>query len=169
MFVTTKYLHGEEDGGRLVTPDQLVEMQSRGVTIGAHSHSHRGLTTLAETERRDEISSCKRLLEALLGKEVKWFAYPGGAFNRQVAEEVRDAGFLGAVSTLGPARNTRDSLYWLFREVPPTDTPTLRDRILRSRLGRKALELRTRQLLGRALDSPFPSGVREKDILGRYE
>jgi peptidoglycan/xylan/chitin deacetylase (PgdA/CDA1 family) len=49
-----------------------------GHTIGAHSMSHRRLSSLDEAGRLREIVTPGQILEKRLGVSVKWFAYPFG-------------------------------------------------------------------------------------------
>src|ERR1700682_3424015 len=96
---------------------QLQELLAAGMTIGGHTRTHRDLTKLALEQAREEIVGCKNDLEEALGVEVQFFAYPGGAFNRDVARLTQEAGYAAACSVLGPAHNDRSSLFWLYRDV----------------------------------------------------
>jgi peptidoglycan/xylan/chitin deacetylase (PgdA/CDA1 family) len=49
-----------------------------GHTIGAHTLSHRRLTSLDEADRFREIVTPRQILERRIGVPVKWFAYPFG-------------------------------------------------------------------------------------------
>jgi len=72
------------------------------IEIGAHTRSHQLLSASSETEQRDEILGSKEALERLTGQDVRSFAYPYGgldAFSRTSERLVREAGFLGALTT----------------------------------------------------------------------
>jgi peptidoglycan/xylan/chitin deacetylase (PgdA/CDA1 family) len=74
---------------------QILELDSHGVEFGSHSASHRRLTSLRREERAREIGGSKEALEQLLGHEVRFFCYPHGDHNKEVCDEVRDAGYAG--------------------------------------------------------------------------
>lgn len=77
--------------------------------VGAHSLNHLNLTKVSIKKAREEISGSKNYLEELLGREVKMFCYPGGYYNSEVKNQVKEAGFLGARTTkewsFGPAKD----------------------------------------------------------------
>lgn len=64
--------------------------------VGAHTVTHRHLTTLTDADAREEIVSSKRILEAGIGTEVRSFCYPAGKYHARHARMVRDAGFTSA-------------------------------------------------------------------------
>lgn len=79
--------------------DDVREMDTHGVTIGAHSVNHTCLRDLAEAECFWEIKQSKQRLEKELGHSVSFFAYPYGAhdyFERDTIRIVAAAGFRNA-------------------------------------------------------------------------
>ena len=66
--------------------------------IGGHTATHPSLPTLTPAEQQEEIISGSRFLEATLGKQIRSFAYPFGAFEQTTREIVMAAGFECAVS-----------------------------------------------------------------------
>ena len=117
FFVTSAHLYTGTDDTKKMNLLQMKNLLQAGMTIGGHTRTHRNLTKLPLPEARAEITGCKADLEQALSVEVDFFAYPGGAFNRQVSEAVRETGFTAACSVLSPAVNTINSLFWLFRSV----------------------------------------------------
>lgn len=89
------------DTSRLMTWDEIVELESMGMTIGAHTMTHARLAHLDRIAQEHEIAECKAVLEDALGHEVTAFAYPFGsaadydAISREVA---MTAGFDVALS-----------------------------------------------------------------------
>jgi peptidoglycan/xylan/chitin deacetylase (PgdA/CDA1 family) len=62
-----------------LTLDQLRALAADPfVEIGSHSVTHRPLSQLSFTEARHEIVESRRVLEHLLGREVRHFCYPYG-------------------------------------------------------------------------------------------
>lgn len=56
----------------------LIRLQEQGVTLGAHSLTHRSLPTLAPHEVEDEVQGCASQIEAHSGRRPATFAYPYG-------------------------------------------------------------------------------------------
>jgi peptidoglycan/xylan/chitin deacetylase (PgdA/CDA1 family) len=102
FFVVTGLL-----GGSLATSygnihfmgsNEIYELSSLGHEVGAHSVSHLKLTKVPLERARKEIEESKHFLEDLIGKEVISFAYPKGAWNETLKEEIRRQGFRYAVT-----------------------------------------------------------------------
>jgi len=64
--------------------------------IGAHTLSHVKLTSISISEAKREIVSNKKMLEEIIGKKVKMFAYPQGRYNEEVINLVKILDFYGA-------------------------------------------------------------------------
>jgi len=121
MFVYIQYVGS---GGKSISWDQLAEMRDAGVEIGCHSYTHQSLKgkgalltkQAAEEIKRigyepwlhKEIIDSKKLLENRLGIKVSTFAYPGGIYNEQAREVIKQAGYEAAFVTYGQ-RNTFSS------------------------------------------------------------
>ena len=89
------------EASRLMTWDQIRELESIGVSIGAHTMTHARLSTLSETQQREEIADCATLMAERLGHPIEAFAYPFGSaadYNERSVSLVRDAGFAYACS-----------------------------------------------------------------------
>jgi peptidoglycan/xylan/chitin deacetylase (PgdA/CDA1 family) len=63
---------------RLMTWDEVAALSAAGHVIGAHSMTHRRLTTLSGDDLRTEIFDSGVKLEGRLDVPVGWFAYPFG-------------------------------------------------------------------------------------------
>jgi peptidoglycan/xylan/chitin deacetylase (PgdA/CDA1 family) len=96
----------------MFTP-QLLEIARSGlVEIGAHTMTHLYLKGGHLDKVKEEVTSSKRALEALLHYPVVSFAYPYGAFDQQAIDVVHASGFWTAVSTLpGDDENQKDRLF----------------------------------------------------------
>lgn len=106
----------------MMTSDQVRAMDRAGMTIGAHTMTHPILANLSLDEARTEIVGSKRRLEALIGEDVKLFAYPNGRpgkdYTARDAELVKAAGFAAAVSTSPGAAGAGSDLFQLPRFTP---------------------------------------------------
>ena len=66
------------------------DMQRAGMAIGGHTHAHRPLSTLSESELLQDLTSCRHLLDANLESRAGWpFCYPYGKKNTFTAETIR--------------------------------------------------------------------------------
>jgi peptidoglycan/xylan/chitin deacetylase (PgdA/CDA1 family) len=107
----------------LMLSAQMVRtLQASNVEIGAHTVSHPILTSLEDADAMAEIAGSKRALEAILGRPVRYFAYPNGKagldFNERHMAMVRDAGFAAAFSTAAGAVTALDDRFALPRSRP---------------------------------------------------
>ncbi|MGB1262257.1 MAG: polysaccharide deacetylase family protein [Cognaticolwellia sp.] len=69
----------------------LAEMESAGMTIGAHSHSHRIFSSLNAEELSHELSYAKMLLEEKLANKILSISYPVGnasTYNKEMFDEI---------------------------------------------------------------------------------
>jgi peptidoglycan/xylan/chitin deacetylase (PgdA/CDA1 family) len=85
VFVPTAFIgatnafdEGDQPPVRICHWDELRELVHHGVSIQAHSASHRRFTDLAPSDIRRELQCCKEVLEDRLGHRVEAFAYPFG-------------------------------------------------------------------------------------------
>ena len=86
IFVVTDFL----DTPGYITTEQLVEMSRDPlVTIGSHGITHTTLTELSDAEAKREITDSKKLLEDMLGQEVRLFSYSHGEFNKKILRHAR--------------------------------------------------------------------------------
>jgi peptidoglycan/xylan/chitin deacetylase (PgdA/CDA1 family)/glycosyltransferase involved in cell wall biosynthesis len=83
---------------RLLTIEQVREMQKHGVLFGSHTLTHPFLPALPDLELRREVQDSKARLEDLLGSEVAYFAYPYGGIDLRVRAAVGEAGYRLAFS-----------------------------------------------------------------------
>lgn len=118
IFVTPSFVNKEG----FITRKHLLELnQDPLCTIGAHTMTHPMLRE--EQNSKWEIEQSKKELEALLGKTVKYFAYPFGryeAVSSSVIKEVEEAGFECAFCTVNApiTEVSSHSLFFLPRVVP---------------------------------------------------
>ena len=78
---------------------QAKEMQDSGlVNIESHTHNHHALTDLTAEQCRAELAQSKKEIEEKLGKPCEFVAYPTGTYDLQIAELVKEEGYLGGFS-----------------------------------------------------------------------
>lgn len=83
-----------------LTENELINLESEGLTMGAHTVSHANLPVLAESEVRSELLESRRWLEQRTSRYVDWLAYPYGHFDDRVARVAGEL-FEGAVRVDG--------------------------------------------------------------------
>ena len=84
---------------RVMTANELRQLEANGIRIGAHTMSHPRLSGIAATDATREIRDSKAALEAILGHPVPHFAYPFGErgdFDASCEAAAQAAGFLAA-------------------------------------------------------------------------
>jgi peptidoglycan/xylan/chitin deacetylase (PgdA/CDA1 family) len=72
-----------------MTWDQAREMQSAGMDIGSHTHSHPILSHVSSDVQRAELVDSKHMLEAELQAPITAIAYPVGKASSYTAETCR--------------------------------------------------------------------------------
>lgn len=75
----------------------LQALDTAGMLIGAHTHTHRNLRHLSPKERHKELCKSRAILEEALGKEVLTMSYPYGlpgyAVDTMVSRASLEAGY----------------------------------------------------------------------------
>jgi peptidoglycan/xylan/chitin deacetylase (PgdA/CDA1 family) len=86
---------------KMLSWNEIKEMSQNGITIGAHTLTHRDLMNMDLEEIRKEIFRSKEEIERQIGKRVDYFAYPFGRYNDETLKLVRTLGFRGAFGGIG--------------------------------------------------------------------
>jgi len=96
---------------RLLDWRRIVEMADAGIVFGSHTRTHPRLTECTPDQLRAEVLDAKKIIEDHLGREVKHFCYPFGAYDERVVDAVREAGYATACTTRrGVVRQGADPL-----------------------------------------------------------
>lgn len=98
--------------------DQIKEMKTHSITIGAHTKSHPILTLLPHFKMEEEIKESKKVLEEHIGVISRTFSYPNGQlgdFNEETKKVVLESRFVAALSTLPGTNQKTDDLFSLKR------------------------------------------------------
>lgn len=95
------------------------DMQRAGMSIGGHTHAHRPLSALSGSEQLQDLTNCRRLLDANLDSSAGWpFCYPYGKKTTFTAETVRvlkELGFQCAFTTESGANTPGVDLFAINR------------------------------------------------------
>ncbi|MBI5360377.1 MAG: polysaccharide deacetylase family protein [Planctomycetes bacterium] len=120
MFIATEHvgktdwnhkLHGIMDWA------EIKRLHLSGVTIGAHTKTHRVLTELAPADMRAEVEESKKIIEDRIDAPVKYFAYPKGVYNEEAVKAVQNAGYTAAFGTKKGRKLNKEHLFEI-RRIP---------------------------------------------------
>jgi len=153
-FFVVSGLWREVSQTRRMAREHLLELIHGGMTIGSHTQTHCILPRVDLKTSAAEMSGSRADLESLLGHPVRFLAYPGGRFNRGIANAAAECGFEAACSIVGGGANTPDCRMWLYRDTVSAGLNTLRDRIMLSPVIRRVVAGRARLRIKRQLGSP---------------
>jgi peptidoglycan/xylan/chitin deacetylase (PgdA/CDA1 family) len=102
-FGATAYIISDRLGGtnewdegpvwQLMTGDQVRELAAAGIEIGSHAATHMRLAGATPAQLTAEISESRTSLGAMLGTEIRGFAFPYGSMDAASRQAVRDAGY----------------------------------------------------------------------------
>lgn len=101
---------------KILSKDMIIELSRLGVEIGAHTVDHVKLTQIETTKLIGQVRGSKDKIEQFLGKNIDSFAYPHGAFNKQIAEVVEETGFTNALTCINNYAETAESMFQIPRK-----------------------------------------------------
>lgn len=83
------------------TWEELNEMQSQGIEIGGHTHTHPSLGQVDADQLHLEIAHCKSLMDEYLGVLDRDFCYPNGQptdYSDEAKTKLKEFGFRSSVT-----------------------------------------------------------------------
>ena len=112
VFMITSML---DTGNSYLNSEQIKEMDKNGIAIEAHTVNHPKLDGLIYSEQLKELKDSKDALEKILGREMKYFAYPYGKFNNDTFKAVEEVGYKMAFHMNGGISQISNGIYKLHR------------------------------------------------------
>ena len=85
-----------------MTADELLEVEKMGITVESHGHSHIDFSRVSEEEATADLARSIDILQDILGRRPRYFAYPWGRNSERARELVAQAGFEAAWSIEQP-------------------------------------------------------------------
>lgn len=76
-----------------ISEEQIAKLDKKGYEILSHTVSHPRLTGLNEIKLKTELAESKRTLERIVGHSILGISYPYGAYDDNVCQATRDAGY----------------------------------------------------------------------------
>lgn len=98
-----------------LTSSELKELDENNISIESHTVTHSKLQELSYDKQLKELEHSKETLEKLLGKEIKYAAYPYGSHNKDTVKAAKDAGYVMAFTTDGRWSGKEDGILTLDR------------------------------------------------------
>ena len=113
LFVTTNTI--SPNNKNYLNWDEIRYLKNQGVTIGAHSHSHRHLPELTIDELKKEIEDSNKVFLKELGEIPLLFAYPYGEVNKKIIELLKKYKFKVGFGQHSGVINETSNMYYLPR------------------------------------------------------
>jgi peptidoglycan/xylan/chitin deacetylase (PgdA/CDA1 family) len=173
FFVTTAYMgtrrhfEWDRDIGALpnLTWDDVREMDRMGFEIGSHTLSHPNLAAIPPHRVRHELGESKEKIEAEIGRQVRWLAYPFGGkadFPSDGLQIAREVGYQGCLSAYGGFVYPGESTELLPRETITPDSPLFLETRLRTGISWSGRWGRLARGVDRLATIPAPSQPNQK-------
>ena len=122
VFIPVDFVDGHADWDRefgepakIMSWDQIIELQGQGVNFGSHSCGHRRMSTMSETEALEDAGRAKDILEQKLGVEVLDYCYPYAAASKQAQLIIASAGYRSAVGGTGGNHSEEKNPFYIPR------------------------------------------------------
>lgn len=124
FFVVTEFIDAGREG--YMNWEMIEEMSRAGQRIESHSRTHPDLTTKSRDGLIWEILGSQETLAAHIGYRPRYFCYPGGTYNNETIQVLRELDFWGAVTTEnGTWHGFNDRFEW--RRVRMRNTTTIEE------------------------------------------
>jgi len=100
--------------------EQVKQLSDEGHTIGSHTYDHKNTKTYTDKDWQEQVAKPSKQLQAITGREVEYFAYPFGLWNKEAIVKLKEHGFK-SVFQLSAHRDDKDPLYSIRRIIVPGD------------------------------------------------
>jgi peptidoglycan/xylan/chitin deacetylase (PgdA/CDA1 family) len=97
-----------------LTSAQVKDLSARGHQIGGHTWDHHAVTGYVGQAWKKQIELPKQKLEKILGKPVRYFAYPYGTWNREAISFLKKMNYKAAFQLNGK-RDADEPLFTIRR------------------------------------------------------
>ncbi len=105
---------------RIVSREQLQNLNRNILELGSHSRSHAECTKLVSQAEFDlELGGSKTDLEKIINYRIDHFCYPSGSFNNRLPARLQQYGYVTAVTTV-PGLVDRNSRFLALKRLNGT-------------------------------------------------
>ncbi|MDB5988652.1 MAG: polysaccharide deacetylase [Herbaspirillum sp.] len=125
---TLEKLAGEAVAPNLMLNREMIaSLSQNGMEIGGHTVTHPILSKLDDDSALSEILENKQVLERIIGKSLRLFAYPNGKvgvdYDERHVRMVEQAGYTAAFTTAMGSASRFNDIYQMPRSLPWDATP----------------------------------------------
>jgi peptidoglycan/xylan/chitin deacetylase (PgdA/CDA1 family) len=107
---------------KTLSAPQLCALSFRNVTIGSHTMTHPYLPGMSTALAKQQLNNSRTTLERLLGRDVRLFSFPYGAFDHDLVDLCREAGYKKVFTILPTVAFARPDEFVVGRvAVEPSD------------------------------------------------
>jgi len=99
MFIATDFI--DRNDYNYMSWEMIMELSIAGMRIEPHSMTHPDLRGRTVSENQYEMRGSRDRIEAFIGYEPRFFAYPSGKYDENSVQAAEELGFWGAVTTNG--------------------------------------------------------------------
>ncbi len=104
------------DNLKVLSKNNLIELNKLGIHIGAHSKHHFKLSKLPILKAETEIIKSKLVLEQLLGINIDSFSFPHGDYNKEILFLIEQIGFSNSLTCKAGFAQNANSLFEIPRK-----------------------------------------------------
>ncbi|WP_256012175.1 polysaccharide deacetylase family protein [Desertivirga xinjiangensis] len=101
---------------RYMSRDQVKQLSDEGNLIGSHTWNHENVKKYKGDDWKKQIEKPTKTLEEITGKNIEYFAYPFGLWNKEAIPELKKRGFKAAF-ILATTRDQDDPLFTIRRII----------------------------------------------------
>jgi len=101
---------------KYMSSDQIKQLSDEGNVIGSHTYDHKNVKKYVAEDWVQQIDKPTKRLEEITGKEIEYFAYPFGLWNKEAIPELKKRGFKSAY-ILSTKRDENDPLFTIRRII----------------------------------------------------
>lgn len=102
--------------------EQLKEMAAAGMRIESHTKNHPDLSTMGRDDVIFQVLGSQETIAAHIGYTPRYLCYPGGRYNAETMQLLRELDLWGAVTTQGGAWHSFEDRYEWDRQRMRYDT-----------------------------------------------
>lgn len=112
---------------------QVKELSDAGHVIGSHTYDHQNVKKYKSEDWITQIEKPTKTLKEITGKDIKYFAYPFGLWNKEAIPHLKKRGLTSAF-ILAEKRDENDPLFTIRRIIASGywNTKTLHNSIVKS-------------------------------------
>jgi len=117
FYIITQEM-AEQGFAGYMNKQQVVDIFNAGHEIGAHTRTHKDLTTLSPSAQQNEVAGSRQDLQSWNVGSILSLSVPFGAYDNPVINVVKNAGFSSMTTSDGHQFNKPDSDRYTLTRIP---------------------------------------------------